>query len=188
MKKRKKKDNQLNLYIGIIICIIIVGSFIYYFASNRDLESSLKNDGYVAEEEDAFYKHVVSGNTIDDFYNAVANGRDSYYEEYYLQKNSFDFIELKMYYENDVTANLNITSNLKNNYLEYNYELSGKDARLIIEGNSEHNYDCKPVMSENVSQKTFETCCDIISDELETYLNRRKEIMNNPKVMEELNK
>ena len=40
----------------------------------------------------------------------------------------------------------------------------------------------------NVSQKTFETCCDIISDELETYLNRRKEIMNNPKVMEELNK
>ena len=80
MKKRKKKDNQLNLYIGIIICIIIVGSFIYYFASNRDLESSLKNDGYVAEEEDAFYKHVVSGNTIDDFYNAVANKRDLYYE------------------------------------------------------------------------------------------------------------
>ena len=160
--KRKKNDNKMNLIIIAIIVIVIIGSFIYYFANNKDLESSLKTDGYETTEEDAFYKNVVSGNTIDDFYNSIDNGQDSYYEEYYLQKDSLDFIELKMYYENGVTANLNITSNIKDNYIEYNYELTGDNSRLILEGNSDHNYNCTPVVSNNVSEKTLDTCCDII--------------------------
>ncbi len=188
MKKRKKNDNQVSIFIIVLIVIVIIGSFIYYAVNNRDLESSLKNEGYVTEEEDAFYKNVVSGNTIEDFYNYVANKQDTYYEEYYLQKDSLDFIELKMSYEKGVTANLNITSNLKNQYVEYNYELTSDNARLIIEGNSDNNYDCNPVVSQNISQKTIETCCGIISDELEVFLNRRTNIMNNSKVLEELNK
>ena len=84
--------------------------------------------------------------------------------------------------------NLTISSNLKSNYTEYNYELTGENNRLIIQGDSNHSFSCKPIISENISQRAFENCCDIISNELEIYNMRRKKIMNNQKVIDEINK
>ena len=186
-KTKKKNNNQFNIIIVIIVAIIL-GSFIYYFTFNSNLETSLKKEGYITNKDDAFYKNIVSGNTLDDFYNSISNNQDAYYEEYYLQKNSLDFIELKMNYENKTTANLTITSNLKSNYTEYNYELTGENNRLIIQGDSNHSFSCKPIISENISQRAFENCCDIISNELEIYNMRRKKLMNNQKVIDEINK
>ena len=55
-KTKKKNNNQINIIIVIIVAIIL-GSFIYYFSLNSNLETSLKKEGYITNKEDAFYKN-----------------------------------------------------------------------------------------------------------------------------------
>lgn len=185
MKKKNKKNNKLIIIISIIIVLIILIVLGIYLSRDTDeLTKELKKDGYTTTSEDAFYKKITTNNTLDDFYEDISNEKETQYEEYYLSKDSLDFIELKMYYKDGVTTTLNLTSNLRTLEVDYNYELSYKNAYFIIEGNSTDEYTCKTVVQENVSDDTITTYCNSITTELDTFLSRRENMLNNSKVKE----
>ena len=126
---KKKKNDMTNYYIliGVFILIAVIVLMIYY--STSEMNRSLKNEGYETEgEDDPFYKKITTGNTLDDFYNDLAQEKDSAYEEYYLSKESYSFLEQKLLYQSGVTSALNISSDLRDLSTTFNYELSYQDA------------------------------------------------------------
>lgn len=185
MKKKKTGKNLLSKIIfGIIalFLIIVLVIFVYERGTNKEEEEVFQKEGYTTSNEDAFYKKIVSDNTLDDFYADVQQERDSNYEEYYFSKESNDFIELKMLYRNKVSTTLNITSDLKTNVLEYNYELTYKTAHLLLEGSSTNNYDCEVIVNDEVSAETVQKYCDMIIDEINSYNEIKNDLLRNNQI------
>jgi len=186
MKKRKNKKQIIVITVLIaLVLVIILGT--YLSKDNDEMTKALKKEGYTTESESAFYKKIVTNNTMDDYYKDISNNKNSKYEEYYFSKQSNDLIEVKLSYQDGVTTNLNITSDLKTEEIEFNYELSYKDAYLILEGNNTDNYVCKPVVKENVGDETINIYCEMIQKEISIFINRRGELLNNEKIKEIIN-
>ena len=177
-------EKEKKFWVGFIIllALAIVGTGIYYLSDKTVEEKELQKSGYKTTEEDAFYKKVVSNNTLDDYYNAMGSNQDTEYEEYYLQKESLNFIELKMSYQNTVDRTLTFTSDLRTDIVRYNYELSYKSSHLILEGNSSENYDCQIVVRKNIKDEDIQKQCEYISQELSVFLTRRSELLENETV------
>ena len=181
--KKKKKDNKLLFYIGIGTLIIIIIFSIYASRDYGELKESLEKDGYeTIDNNDAFYKKVVSKKNLEQYYEDMSNGVDSEYEEYTISKESYDFVELKMKYENSVNTVLSINSNLKGTKVQYNFELSYGASHILMEGGSENKYACDVIDQQNASDDTIQYYCNQISDEVKAYLNKRTAVLNNPKL------
>ena len=190
-KKRKSKKKNNNILILIPIILIVVFLIIFGIIENQsssELNKALKQEGYsTGTNEDAFYKKIVTNNTLDDYYNDIAGNRESKYEEYYFAKESYDFIEVKLTYKDGVSTSLNITSNLRTKEVKYNYELAYKNAYLILEGDSSDDYTCRSVVKDNVSKESMDTYCNMIAEEINIFLKRREDVLNNQKIQEILN-
>ena len=189
MKKRVKKEEGKELWIGIIalMVVVVISLLVYITTKPSEVEKELSKEGYTTTNEDAFYKKIVTNNTLTDFYNDMKNEKNSAYEEYYFAKESLNFIELKMLYQDGTNSTLNITSDLRTNLIEFNYELSNKKAHLILEGNSNENYDCKIIVKNNVNDVIANDSCNLIMQEINTFLERRSELLQNEKIRELVN-
>lgn len=191
MKKKKKNNEQKNkitifiIVIAILILLIILG--IYLQKSNDDIEKNFNKEGYITEDDSAFYKKITTNNTLDDYYDALSKGEDSAYEEYYFSKESNDFIELKLNHQDKVSTSLTITSELKSDVVNYSFELSYKDAYMLLEGNSLEAYECKEIIRKNISDNTLTTYCNSLKSEIEIFLQRRTELLKNKKIRELVN-
>ena len=187
---RKKKNNKDKLYfIGMITFIgIAVICLIVYFNEDNQRKRALQKEGYTIENDDPFYKKVVTGNTLDSYYKNIANKETSSYEEYYVSKETYNFMEQKLNYMNGVSTALNISSDLRNLGIKFTYELSYEDAYLILEGGTNTGYQCETVVNERVSNTQVHEYCEQIQSELETFSNRRSVILSNEKIQEYLQK
>ena len=188
MKKRKKKNNQKQLVIGLIaVATIFIIALLIFSTKPSEVEKELNKEGYTTTQEDAFYKKIVTNNTLDEFYQDVASNKDSAYEEYYFAKESLNFIELKILNQSSVLSTLNITADVRTDKIVYNYELSNNNSHLLLEGNSDENYDCKIIVNKNVDDSVTQECCNLIMQEISTFLTRKDELLQNEKVQELVN-
>lgn len=186
MKKKNELKNNKLLIITIILVIITLT--LYLISKNdKEIDKEFIKEGYESDIEDPFYKKIVTNNTLDDYYNDVSQGKDSSYEEYYFSKESNDFIELKLENKQNVNTILNISSDLRTKKVQYNYELSYNKSYLMIEGNSEENYDCNIIKNKNVKEETLKTICENIMSEISIFLERRSTILNNKKIRDLIN-
>ena len=184
-KKNNKSNNNLTIIFLIIIVIILIIFGIYLSNNGNELNKTMKHEGFTTKnEDDAFYNKIVTNNTLDDYYNDMKNQKNSEYEQYYFTKESYDFIEVKLSYNNQVSTSLNITSDLKTLYTNYNYELSYKDVHLIIEGNSAEEYACRKIIQENIEKDQIDLYCDKVHSEIQTFLKRREELLQNENIKE----
>ena len=185
MKKKKvKKQKSYIIFITIIIVLLFfaLGAYFYY---KDELGSELKKEGYNTNDKDEiFYSKITTNNTLEEFYDDIANNKDSSYEEFYFTKSSYDFIELKMSYKNGINYTLNISSDIKRDTTNYNYEVSNSSAHLILEGNNLEGYDCKIVKKENISNDSLTNHCNYIKKEIENFINIRNEFLKNDKIKE----
>ena len=119
------KNNKWLLVTAILLIIVLIVVIIFVNNSKKELPKELNNMGYTTKnEEEAFYKKIITNNTLDSYYDDISKGKDSKYEEYYFAKESYDYIELKMSYQNPTTKTLTITSNLKSLDTSFNFEIS----------------------------------------------------------------
>lgn len=187
MNKRRKKNNNKIIYIGIGVVILIL-LIIFGVAANKNnnqLQNELKQEGYYTNDQDeAFYKNITTGNTIDDYYDDLLNEKESNYEEYSLSKESYDFILLKMEYESGVMTVLNVSSNIKEDYIQFNFELTYNDSHILVDGDNSNNYKCNIIEQKEASDSTVETYCDMIREEIRNYEKRKAELLKNPKVQQ----
>ncbi len=187
MNKRRKKNNNKIIYIGIGVVILIL-LIIFGVAANKNnnqLQNELKQEGYYTNDQDeAFYKNITTGNTIDDYYDDLLNEKESNYEEYSLSKESYDFILLKMEYESGVMTVLNVSSNIKEDYIQFNFELTYNDSHILVDGDNSNNYKCNIIEQKEASDSTVETYCDMIREEIKNYEKRKAELLKNPKVQQ----
>ena len=157
MNKRRKKNNNKIIYIGIGVVILIL-LIIFGVAANKNnnqLQNELKQEGYYTNDQDeAFYKNITTGNTIDDYYDDLLNEKESNYEEYSLSKESYDFILLKMEYESGVMTVLNVSSNIKEDYIQFNFELTYNDSHILVDGDNSNNYKCNIIEQKEASDST----------------------------------
>ena len=185
-KKKKNNTMKYSIWIGSLILIAVI-LLIIYFSDNNEMNKAMRQDGYTTTEaEDPFYKKITTGNTLDDFYNDLANERNTAYEEYYLTKESYTFLEQKLLYQNGVNSAFNATSDLRTLQITFTYELSLQNAYLLIEGNSDNSNQCEIVINRNVRQESIQDACDKVSQEISVFINRREEILQNEKVQEML--
>lgn len=182
MSNREEREKKLWIAVMLLLVVGIIGMSVYYLTDKTVEEKELEKAGFTTTEEDAFYKKVVTNNTLDDFYNAMGNNQDTEYEEYYLQKESLNFFELKMSYQNTVSRTLSFTADLKTDQVKYNYELSYKSSHLILEGNNTDNYNCNIVVRKNINDTDIQKQCDYIANELSIFLTRREEMLENETV------
>lgn len=189
MKKKKNniKNNKKIIYsiIFIVIILLIIVPLVVYISVNNDnkeIEEEFNKEGYQTSKEDAFYRQITTNNTLDEYYEDVANEKDSEYQEFYYSKLANDFIEVKMLYKNKVNTTLNITTDLKTNELEYNYELAYKDAHLILEGTSKDNYACNVITNNKIKSDTVTSYCNMIIEEINEYNKVKDELLKNKKI------
>jgi len=188
MKRKKGNNKKIYYIIGAVTLIVIIIYSIYASKDYGELKDSLEKDGYgTIDNNDAFYKKVVSERNIDEYYEDVTNGIDTKYEEYTISKESYDFVELKMEYKDEVNTIFSINSNLKGTTVKYNFELSYGTSHILIEGGSNNKYSCDIIDQQNASDETVQYYCNQISDEVKNYLNKRTAVLNNPKLNEVLN-
>ena len=181
--KKRKKDNKLFYTVAVITVVIIIIFSLYASRDYKELKDSLEKDGYeTIDNNDAFYKKVVSKRNMDEYYDDISKGLDTEYEEYVISKESYDFVELKMKYENSVNTVLSVSSNLKGTTVQYNFELSYGSSHILIEGDSKNKYACDIVDQQNASDDTVQYYCNQIADEIKSYLNKRTAVLNNPKL------
>lgn len=174
--KENEKIWTIVLLITIILIIFVI--LLYRTQKSSHIESEIQKKGYVTNnEEEAFYKKVYTNNTLDDYYDDIANKKNSEYEEYYFAKDSYDFIELKMSYQNEKNKVLNITSNLKNYETNYNYEITYDNTYLLIEGNNKDEYNCHIVKNNNMTKDDIKEYCKEIKQEIELFMSRKEELL-----------
>ena len=185
-KKKQKKSNNIYLYIiiGVIVSIFVVSSIIYITinGTNKKIDDEFAKEGYNTTPKDAFYRKVVTNNTLDDYYKDMLSETDSEYQEYYYSKRSNEFIELKMLYKSKVSTSLTISTNLETNELTYNYELAYKTAHLLLEGSSKENYNCNVIDNNKVQTETVKNYCDLIIDEINDYNVVKEELLKNNQI------
>ena len=184
VKKKNDKNKLYGIIAIIVIVIVLIPIFVYISinSSNKEIEDEFDKEGYQTSKEDAFYRKVTTNNTLDDYYNDIASGTSSEYQEYYYSKQSNDFIELKMVYKNKVNTSLSITTNLETDELLYNYELTYKTAHLILEGTSKDNYNCNVIVNNQVQEDTVKKYCDLIIDEINEYNVVKEDLLKNQKI------
>ena len=92
MKKRRKNKNQENNTALIILIAVFVGMLLLLLVATTvtkdEVYNELENEGYYTETDDAFYKKVLTNNTLDEFYNDMNSGRNTKYQEVYVSKTS----------------------------------------------------------------------------------------------------
>ena len=189
MKKKRNKNNLLrNIIITCFIIIIIIIVFFYYLETGKtEEEKVLKEEGYTTTIDDAFFKKIVTNNTLDDFYNDISNNKDSKYEEYYFAKDSYNYIELKMEYKDQATKTINIQSDLRKLTIDYTYEITKGKTHLLIEGNSSNNNKCSYIIKKGVDDNTSSRACNEVQEEINSFIEKRTELLNNEKVQELIN-
>ncbi len=185
-RKGKRKSNNNLAYILIILLVgTAICSLVAYYTGNGALTHSMKEDGYTTEDQgDAFYRQIVTNNTLDDYYDDISKKKDSNYEEYYLSKESLDYMEMKLSYYNGTSLSVNITSDLRSLDTTFHLELSKENSYLLLEGNSKNNYSCETITQRSVGNDIKREYCDWIQDEVNKFLEKRNQIMTNPQVQE----
>ena len=188
MKKKKNKDSTIYLKIVFIVigilAVVIVALLINKNTTSKDeVGARLEDYGYtIGEKDEAFYNKITTNNTLDDYYNDMSNNKNSSYQEFYVSKSSYDFIELKMSYEDKIIKTLNITSDLKTTAIEYNFELSYNDIYLILEGTSNTSFTCNTITERNTTPDVIKTYCNTIKQELISFTSERNKILADEKI------
>lgn len=188
MKKKKNKDSTIYLKIVFIVigilAVVIVALLINKNTTSKDeVGARLEDYGYtIGEKDEAFYNKITTNNTLDDYYNDMSNNKNSSYQEFYVSKSSYDFIELKMSYEDKIIKTLNITSDLKTKAIEYNFELSYNDIYLILEGTSNTSFTCNTIIEKNTTPDVIKTYCNTIKQELISFTSERNKILADEKI------
>ena len=172
MKKRKNKKQENNIMLTILVSIFIILLLLILIvavSTKDEVYNELENEGYYTETDDAFYKKVLTNNTLNEFYNDMNSGRNAKYQEVYVSKDSYEYIELLMIYNDGVTTTLTISSSLKSNELNYNFELSYNKQYLILEGTEENNYACNVAVNRNIKKDTETKYCNIIKNQINDF-------------------
>ena len=184
-KKKKNITNWIPLIIILLICLIIGGVL---FWMNFTLSGALNQNGYKSPSTTSpFYKKIYSSKNLDEYLTDVKNGINSEYEEYNYTKSSSNLVALKMTYSNGVNKSFNITSDLANNKISFSAEYTYKETRLMVEGNSMNNYTCSVIFKENTDKSTREALCSEAHNEVNIFLNRQNELLNNNIIQREIN-
>jgi len=188
MKRKKKRtiNKKTIIIVGIILILLII--VIIQLVTNNDtttdeMGNRLENYGYtIGEDEDAFYQKITTNNTLDDYYNDISNNKETNYQEYYVSKTSYDFIELKMSYSDKITKILNVTSDLTTKEIEYNFELSYNEIYLLLEGTLDDSFTCTAVTERNVNDEVISTYCNTIKSDLIDFTTERNKILSDTKI------
>lgn len=189
MKKRKNKKQEKNVMLTVLISILIILLLMILAAaiSTKDeVYTELENEGYYTETDDAFYKKILTNNTLNEFYNDMNSGRNTKYQEVYVSKNSYEYIELLMIYNEGRTTTLTISSSLKSDELNYNFELSYNKMYLLLEGTEENNYNCEVAVNRNVKKETELKYCNLIKEQITDFLASKVQLQNNQSLMSKI--
>ena len=189
MKKRKNKKQEKNIMLTILVSIFIILLLLILIvavSTKDEVYNELENEGYYTETDDAFYKKVLTNNTLNEFYNDMNSGRNAKYQEVYVSKDSYEYIELLMIYNDGVTTTLTISSSLKSNELNYNFELSYNKQYLILEGTEKNNYACNVAVNRNIKKDTETKYCNIIKNQINDFLASKVQLQNNQNLMSKI--
>lgn len=185
-RKNKKQENNTLLIVLVSIFAVMLLLLLVVATTKDEVYNELENEGYYTETDDAFYKKILTNNTLDEFYNDMNSGRNTKYQEVYVSKTSYDYIELLMIYNDGVTTTLTISSSLKSNELNYNFELSYNKQYLLLEGNEENNYDCEVTVNRNVKKETEKKYCNLIKEQINDFLSSKTQLLNNQNLMNKI--
>lgn len=185
--RKRKNDNSITLLkwmigITVTITVIILVGYIVYITGEGPLERELIDNGYKSEADNAFYSKVETNNTLDDYYKDIKEGKNTSYVEYYVSKESNDFIELKMIHQDGIDTTINIISDLSTTKITYNLELTYQDSHILLEGSSEDNYSCKIIKQEHANQDTVDYYCNYAVEEVNTFISKRNELLQNENI------
>ena len=185
-KNKKQENNTLLIVLVSIFAVMLLLLLVVATTTKDEVYNELENEGYYTETDDAFYKKILTNNTLDEFYNDMNSGRNTKYQEVYVSKTSYDYIELLMIYNDGVTTTLTISSSLKSNELNYNFELSYNKQYLLLEGNEENNYDCEVTVNRNVKKETEKKYCNLIKEQINDFLSSKTQLLNYPNLMSKI--
>ena len=150
-------------------------------SNSKKIKDYITDQGYSTSDDSLFYQKIVSNNTLDDYYKDVKNKKESKYDEFYFNKDSYSFIELKMIYKNDITQVFNVTSDFTNNKVEYNFEISKNSASIILDGSylAGRETSCNINSIKNLSTKNLADYCTLARNYMNEFITEQEKLLSN---------
>ena len=150
-------------------------------SNSKKIKDYITDQGYSTSDDSLFYQKIVSNNTLDDYYKDVENKKESKYDEFYFNKDSYSFIELKMIYKNDITQVFNVTSDFTNNKVEYNFEISKNSASIILDGSylAGRETSCNINSIKNLSTKNLADYCTLARNYMNEFITEQEKLLSN---------
>lgn len=189
------KKNIMIIIISITV-ILLIGVIMYYTTDETQEEREiyinnyLKDIGYTYNEETRMFEKTPTNNTLDDFYKAQENNQSTTYQNYYFTLDSYNFIELNMKYTKEVTETFTITSDLKNDTITYNYEITKNNATAILEGEYDDKKDnpftCKVVTLKKLNESHMDQFCKNAKENTISFINEENKVLNNQEFQEKI--
>ena len=180
-KKRKKQNLSYFIYflVGFFVIFLCFIGLEFLFQDDETVEETMERLGYqISDKDDAFYRKNITNITIEQYYSDLSHKKNAEFDEYSVTKSSFDFIEQKLKYIDGVVTNYHFSSNLTSKKIFFQYEYDGNHQYVMMDGNSENDYQCEVVVQNNMTKKELIKHCDSIQKELYTYLQNRADVFN----------
>lgn len=150
-------------------------------SNSKKIKDYITDQGYSTSDDSLFYQKIVSNNTLDDYYKDVENKKESKYDEFYFNKDSYSFLELKMIYKNDITQVFNVNSDFTNNKVEYNFEISKNSASIILDGSylAGRETSCNINSIKNLSTKNLADYCTLARNYMNEFITEQEKLLSN---------
>ena len=169
----------------IVVFIVIISAVVISNNDNNNqkyLVNYINDLGYKFDEDGSIYKRIVSNNSLDEYYRDIKSNKDSHYLEYYFSMDSYMFIQLYMAHSNGVNNVFNAMSDLNSNEITFTYEITKKDASLILEGtysiDNSIPYSCDAVSLKKASNDAVAGYCDNALLLVQEFVNEKKNLLN----------
>ncbi len=186
MAKKKKKKYYWFLPIVLAVLLLTILGIIYYMT--HSLQEAMGNNGYFSEEDSSpFYKKQYSTKNLDEYIQDVKNNVNSEFEEYNYSKNSSSLIGLKMIYQNGITKNFTISSDLKTGLISFTVEYTNDKEIFQLEGNNNDTSNCNVSYQENATKQAKQQVCEEAQNEMVTFITRQNELIKNKTIQESIN-
>ncbi len=164
----------------IFVVLVVVLNSMSGESNEKKIKDIVSSEGYKTSSDSLFYHKIKTNNTLDDFYKDVDNNKESKYDEYYFNKDSYSFIELKMIYKKEITQVFNVTSDFTNNRINYTYEISKNKASIILDGSYiGGNVSCNITSVNNLSTKNVSEYCNLAKGYMNEFIEEQDKLLSN---------
>lgn len=186
----KKKKITIVIILSSILVLILAIFMISNSNYDKKIERYITKVGFENNSNTYLYSKRTSMTNYEKYQKDIEEGKDTEYEVMYFNTSTYQLIEDKTTYSNNITKNLTSTYDYTNDDLSYIYRINLSNTNIIIEGTYKNdNFTCEPTFFYQVDiENSLKTICKKVEFEIKSFDDKATTLFDNSKLVEYMKK